>query len=611
MGKSKGPLIYNLPGYGTLSTSLFPYTERLYEMLKEYGYDARLKRTSQLGILRTIFPGAHHTRYEYVFIQWALVSELLKIKNANYASLSLKTSREELGKLFGMDKFPTGAELLQVLILLANIGHLPETIASSRSLLHLLRTDNKLRMSFKSGLSKEDYSFFDEVLDDFQIYNVQYLTSLFMLQRHKRYVNEEFIDFPSKIIRSYINRESESEPLKKIWSLFDSIRRISYLTLDSHYAPVPFSINLASIILNIGDIVDEVIDSNSGFQNALKQLSAVMRDNVYMCGPSLLAQSKVTEKMLMNFDEVKEKTYSRIGIRDLIKPSFTFTEELSKVFNDQPGDILEPDWDNDYLIQLEYYSGISFSKKLVDDTVALEIRKRNKIGKSRVRVGVQLDYPRKHLNITYSLLRGITEHNRFKSIASTVSDIMSYELFLVNQGKIKPNYKNRYKCIEFALKAIFRTPCHYKFEVPKLSIDATHIGKGAKSTSKWLTNYILKIKKTCQISEDYEHELTFTSTVLSLLPYKGILLCFVGSTKISFDPNPTDSAEFDGIILFPNENPYEIFAVVIEAKNQSNGHTTGKKQLQKRLEECCRPIVEYDIKQVVGQGAYAILRLRK
>ncbi|UNC91289.1 hypothetical protein [Candidatus Contubernalis alkaliaceticus] len=220
---------YNLPGYGSLNANLFTYTKILYRFLSYYGHDIRLNSTNQLGVLRNVLPGAHHTRYEYVFIQWVLVTELSRLKGAGNGNLNLSAKRKEFGRLPGIDKYPSGAEVLQSIILLANIGHLPETFTASRAFLHYLHSNKEIRNIFKSGLAREDRPYFEKVLDGFQIYSVQYIVALFLLQRYKRYgKRQDYVSYPINVIRAYINRDNGTkEALNKIWTLYGNVRRVS------------------------------------------------------------------------------------------------------------------------------------------------------------------------------------------------------------------------------------------------------------------------------------------------------------------------------------------------------------------------------------------------
>ena len=94
MYKGAKELKYNMVGQGVLKTYLYPHTQALYDFLKINNYDVRFKNTNQLGSLKNHLMGAHHTRYEYIFLQWSLIH---KLKESSKVGLS--TINNKFGKI--------------------------------------------------------------------------------------------------------------------------------------------------------------------------------------------------------------------------------------------------------------------------------------------------------------------------------------------------------------------------------------------------------------------------------------------------------------------------------------------------------------------------------
>lgn len=67
---------YNLPGYRFTSCYLFDTALEFIDLLNKNGIIEKMKNTCQLGTMKYIYPGAHHTRYKYVFTQLSLTSNL-------------------------------------------------------------------------------------------------------------------------------------------------------------------------------------------------------------------------------------------------------------------------------------------------------------------------------------------------------------------------------------------------------------------------------------------------------------------------------------------------------------------------------------------------------
>lgn len=60
-------LKYNLPGFGFATCSIMGEAVVLNCILEENNLINKMKNTCQLGTMKYVYPGAHHTRYEYVF----------------------------------------------------------------------------------------------------------------------------------------------------------------------------------------------------------------------------------------------------------------------------------------------------------------------------------------------------------------------------------------------------------------------------------------------------------------------------------------------------------------------------------------------------------------
>ena len=66
--------------------------------------------------------------------------------------------------------------------------------------------------------------------------------------------------------------------------------------------------------------------------------------------------------------------------------------------------------------------------------------------------------------------------------------------------------------------------------------------------------------------------------------YSGLMLGYVGATKVLSTGKNNLSAEFDGVLILSNKSIDENFMFIIEAKNLNNGFTQAHKQLQQRIQ---------------------------
>ena len=95
---------------------------------------------------------------------------------------------------------------------------------------------------------------FNTVLDEFDVFKVHLVNAIFLMERYRRINNSSsYIDFSIKLLKSYLLRNDKS--LKKLWSIYDGIRKLAFLILDSTYAPLPFNLSFESISTNISEFL--------------------------------------------------------------------------------------------------------------------------------------------------------------------------------------------------------------------------------------------------------------------------------------------------------------------------------------------------------------------
>ncbi|WP_269851707.1 hypothetical protein [Methanosarcina horonobensis] len=139
----KATLKYHVPGLGELKSDLYENSSKAYNLLKENGHIDRLKSIDQLGVIRNVYEGAHHSRWEYVMLQLGVLHRLnttdfdLGFKPSKGTGLSSNVS-------IGNNK-PTYFEIIQMWILLLNMGHLPGTFSSEKALIKCIKEDSKLQ----------------------------------------------------------------------------------------------------------------------------------------------------------------------------------------------------------------------------------------------------------------------------------------------------------------------------------------------------------------------------------------------------------------------------------------------------------------------------------
>lgn len=246
------------PLLGRLNVHLYPHATKCYHLLDKYDHIDRLKNIDQLGVVRQVYEGAHHPRWEYVILQLNIVNRIKKMELARGLGLSSTT------KFLNYD--PSGAELLQIWILLLNSGHLSGTFASERGLLRTLIESPTARNAFKSGLRSEERKFFNKIIENENIYDVHKILISFHLGRYHRFKDYDIEDskfavFLQDVLKFYLFEPEEknlADKRYKLRSTFRRIRQISYLFLDSQYSAFPLIFDLSMIFLNLEDYFEDI-----------------------------------------------------------------------------------------------------------------------------------------------------------------------------------------------------------------------------------------------------------------------------------------------------------------------------------------------------------------
>ncbi len=76
MNKKNKKIDYYVQQLGKLAVKLCSQAQKCYNLLKQKGDIDAMKEIDQLGVIRGVYTGAHHTRWEYLMVQLSLVNLL-------------------------------------------------------------------------------------------------------------------------------------------------------------------------------------------------------------------------------------------------------------------------------------------------------------------------------------------------------------------------------------------------------------------------------------------------------------------------------------------------------------------------------------------------------
>lgn len=589
-------LTYNIPGSGNISALIFNHTSSLIDFLEYYNHITRLRNINQLGRLRDIFPGAHHNRYEYVFLQWALVAEMAKQKGNNFG---FSSERKFFGKISTSQKYPSTAEILQCLILLTNIGYCDGTFATNRAWLNNIKNHRNIYNSFKTGLDRQDRQIFDKIVDDFDFYNTQIIFALFLLQRYKRY-SDGHVEFASEILRKYYAKDQSNVHLIKIWDVFQSIRKISFLTLDSLYAPVPFSLRITSIVLGFEQYFEDIFLKNSGYKSALDELEKVLQNSVYLNTNSIINTNKASLEISSHINSISGNINSITELFNYLKCD----SELETNWKNHN----EPDWNINQTITLKFERAGGFiPDNILVNSLKQEEEFRTKIGTTKTRIGMLVNPKKTDLRIALS----INDTERESRLKSSLK--ISTELYkLINnfnlQYKNPAEIENSQVIFTTLLKSIFGWDKRFILQPHDDRFNPFIMQNGKKKTLDAIDKYISGVKGN--LNTDQILELQETRNAVNKFGYSGLTFVYIGATKIFSANQNNESAEFDGLIFFPTKSILEHFFYIIEAKNIGNGFNESQKQMLKRVRTLIPKEFDWQVDKLSNKSAIGRFRYR-
>lgn len=288
-----------MPSLGVYNVRFFNESEEVYDFLGGSEF-SRLDSINHLGVASYVFTGANHSRLEYMLLQCAIIELLPKFhKGREPLSLSGKVS------IPGQkSKISSGEELLKCWSLLSNSGHTQYTFGVERSLLNKANADLDFRLilvqDFPPKLKKESL----RIIEDYDDSSFHLILSLFKIarlpkgSRLKARLFRLMAVLMLPVDALMTTKPNERYKLYRLKKLYQRVRLLSIVSLDSYYSHLPIRYDVSSALLSLDSLFsDPGVDSN--FIRLLKDTSAWLADSLYMHPKAASAQK---------YYEVRSKT---------------------------------------------------------------------------------------------------------------------------------------------------------------------------------------------------------------------------------------------------------------------------------------------------------------
>lgn len=591
---------YHFPRFGTLTTTVHDYTRDLYDLLETGHLVSRMQRTDQLGNLRHFYPGAHHTRYEYIVLQWHLLDSLAKVKVNAQPLMGLQSPVHDLPRVPHAEGAPTGVDVLQSLVLLSNVGHLPDTMAAERAVMALMDKERALYQSFRKGLDQLWASYFDKAQEQFDIDAFRYLAVALWLERTlNRDGDRQTASYANEVLGHIIWEQTGDLTWGRLITLYRHVRRLSYLALDTLYTPAPFSLELGTLMADLMDHPETYMLEESTFQKALRQLDDVMREVVYQSPNALISMAITTDKRRQALEQVTAQLQKDGEWLNYLFPE-SGSSRVSRVLHEP----LSPDdfrsWEASRTVALRL-SLPTVPGKAWSHTVKLEEDLRRGAGEGTW-VGCDWDRGSGSLGVAFSMPQ--SEATDWAGAADRfLLELLTRLLRAQSPAVMDPSQA---RTLYLYLWRAFLNGRYRPVVLNQGSAmaDPTFWGLSGETVHDQLQKWV-QTATTVGVEESVLHEVRVLASVCATFKKGSPLLAYGGKTVLMTASGAELAAEWDGVV-FGGHSAYEAGQfVIVEAKR--SGTEAAQKQLEKRV-AAIFPGARREYRGVEG-GAVALVRL--
>lgn len=539
---------------------LYHYATDLYQELDSIGIIDRIKEIPQLGIIK-VKKKLAKTRFDYVMLQLYL-HKLIKSKLQGYLRftynnrIEAKEFRQDYSYTDKKNK-PSMGDIFQLLTIVYNIGHFYNTFTASRAITMLSEEDKTFYDLVTNACSDDRYqNAAKEILNNKNYQKLHLLNSILILEQCDK--SKQSISVALEILYSYINEQSlpEESKLKYAFTVFRSVRTVSYMAYDLQIAETPLTIDLCNekaMLLLLKELLSEYNDNQSS-NHLVSSVTKLLDDTVYNENSNAICYYKISRKMVslitrkpscvaldyyndlfIKKDSILNRNHTHI--RDYVQSQIlklTFTADERGVSEELLSDLEKIN--NTRVGYYDRHSG--------EQTILVSIR--NTCDSAIKRYAAY-----KTLKCAINYLRKISNKNPCDPRFLLVAKFFLFYLFDENPVVIKPT--------------ISRDTC----------VNCTR-GKNTR------IRVIQNLLKSSIGNEDENHEVEFLLSQISDDSINDTTITIPASILVyKKDAVGQKLSEFDGIIIHPMRKEQQV--IFLEAKNRDRKPSFGKRCLMDKF----------------------------
>jgi hypothetical protein len=265
--EGKYKLSVNIPTFGMVEMNFLGVSRKvidLYDLVNEFHRQRSIKH---LGLISEVFDSVSHTRFDYIMLQCMIVDIFEKFHTSE--------SLYNLGslKLNGISEY--GHSILKSWFLLSNFGHTKHTIGDEKALAYFFINDKQARKTLiekikDNGLKK----YAKKVISSFDYMKLHYLLGIARVYEEvsSNNLKRDIIELYKILLldEEELAGKYNYAKLSDLRIIYEKIRDLSIIAIDSHYSHVPFSISLLNAAINLNkdnNYENEFINSILGALN--------------------------------------------------------------------------------------------------------------------------------------------------------------------------------------------------------------------------------------------------------------------------------------------------------------------------------------------------------
>ncbi len=563
-----------------VETDLYPYATELYQELDSIGIIDRIKEIPQLGVIK-VKKKLAKTRFDYVMLQLYLhkliksnLQRDLRFTYNNY--INAKEFRQDYSYTDNKSK-PSMGDIFQLLTIVYNIGHFYNTFTASRAITMLSEEDSTFYDLVTNACSDDRYqNTAKKILNNKNYQRLHLLNSILILEQCDK--SKQSISIALEILYSYINEQSlpEESKLKYAFTVFRSVRTVSYMAYDLQIAETPLTIDLCNekaMLLLLKELLSMYNDNQSS-NHLVNSVTKLLDDTVYNENSNAICYYKISRKMVSLITR---------------KPSYVALNYYNDLFIKKDS-ILNRNYTHkrDYVQSQILKLTFTADERLVSEELLSDLEKIN-----NTRVGYY-DRHSGEQTILVSIKNSCDSATKRYTAYKTLKCAINY---LRRISYIDPCDPRFLLVAKFFLFYLFdENPVVIK---PTISRDTCVIcTRGKKTRIRAIQNLL----KSSIGNEDENHEVEFLLSQISDDSINDTTITIPASIVV-YQKNAVGRKlnEFDGIIIHPMRKEKQV--IFLEAKNRDRKPSFGKNCLMEKFDNFSFKYVADDV-MIVDFDAY-------